>query len=119
MKRLFSFVLLVVVSSLICGCATMPPSPTTTAGIPLQEICKKYNVQWQFDSVTQVVLLDYKDNKAKALIGSPIVLIGQQKITLGSPLLRINSTIYVPSDFESKIIGPFGGIFLPSRSVRL
>lgn len=93
---------------LISGCATLTPPPTTTAGIPLQDICKKYNVQWQFDSVTQVILLEYKDHKAKALLGSSVVLIGQQKITLSAPLRRINSSIYVPSDFESKIIGTFG-----------
>jgi N-acetylmuramoyl-L-alanine amidase len=107
MKKFLSFILLIL-SLALGGCATLTPPPTTTAGIPLQEICQKYNVQWQFDSVTQVVLLEYKDRKAKALIGSAVVLIGQQKITLESPLRRVNSKIYVPSDFESKVVGTFG-----------
>lgn len=92
------------------GCATQPLVPTLPLGIPLQEICRQYNIQWQFDSVTQVVILSYKDRNAKALVGSPTVLIGQQKVTLSAPLRRQNSTIFVPGDFESKVIGPFGAV---------
>lgn len=92
------------------GCATLPPSPPLTPGIPLQDICRQYNIQWQFDSVTQVIILSYKDHNAKALVGSLTVLIGQQKVALSAPLRRQNSTIFVPPDFESKVIGPFGAV---------
>ena len=101
--------LLVFVVILIGGCATVPPvtvAPTTS----LEDVCKRYNIQWQFDSVTQVVLLEFKDHKAKALVGSSVVLIGQQKVGLSGPLRRKNSTIYVPDDFESKVIGSFGAV---------
>ena len=108
--KLFIFSLAVV---LIGGCAGVKPIETNPMGSSLQDICKRYNIQWQFDSVTQVVLLDYKGHKAKALIGSPIVLIEHEKITLDAPLRRINSTIYVPEDFEDKVIGSFGAV--PSR----
>jgi N-acetylmuramoyl-L-alanine amidase len=36
------------------------------------------------------------------------VLIGKQQIILSAPLRRENSTIYVPEDFEAKILAPFG-----------
>ncbi len=105
----FRLFLLIMVVAFIGGCATVPPV-TPTADIPLEDVCKRYNIQWQFDNVTQVILLEYKDHKAKALVGSAVVLIGQSKITLSGPLRRKNSTILVPSDFESKVIGPFGAV---------
>jgi N-acetylmuramoyl-L-alanine amidase len=36
------------------------------------------------------------------------VLIGQQQIILSAPLRREHSTIYVPEDFEAKVLAPFG-----------
>jgi N-acetylmuramoyl-L-alanine amidase len=109
MKKFLHHFLVMVSVSLIYGCATLPPS-TTTSNVPLADLCKKYNIQWQFDNVTQVVLLDYKNSQAKALIGSSVVLIGEQKITLSGPVMRLNSSIYVPYDFETKVIGPAGAV---------
>ena len=110
MKLLFKFFAPLMVTVLIGGCAGVAPKPPVAMGIPLQDICKQYNIQWQFDSVTQVIILEYKNHKAKALVGSSVVLIGQEKTSLSAPLRRQNSTIYVPDDFESKVIGPFGAV---------
>ncbi len=108
MKIISRFFIGVFAVSLICGCHTLTPPGTIISGVSLQDICKKYNIQWQLDSVTQVVLLEYKNHKAKALIGSPVVLIGQEKIILEAPLRRVSSSIYVPDDFELKVIGTIG-----------
>jgi len=91
------------------GCGGRPTvMPTLPAGIPLAEVCNRYHVTWQWDGVTQVVLMQYKGNTSKALVGSSTVLIGQQQIILSSPLRREHSTIYVPEDFEAKVLAPFG-----------
>jgi N-acetylmuramoyl-L-alanine amidase len=91
------------------GCGGRPVMPPTVpVGIALQDVCDRYHVTWQWDGVTQVVMLEYKGNKAKALVGSPTVLLGKEQIILSSPLRRVNSTIYVPEDFESKVLAPFG-----------
>ncbi len=91
------------------GCAVRGPVvPAPVAGVPLSEICTKYNVSWQWDGVTQVVMMEYKGNKAKALVGSKTVLVGKEKIMLNLPLVRLNSVIYVPDDFETKVFAPFG-----------
>ncbi len=100
---------------ILSGCATTPPvivKPPT--GIPLPVLCERYRVTWQFDGVTQVVLLEHQGAMAKALVGSPVVLVGKQKIILSAPLRRQQSTIYVPEDFEAMIMAPFG--ILPSTS---
>ena len=91
------------------GCGGRPVvMPTQSSGIPLQEVCDRYHVAWQWDGVTQVVMMEYKGNKSKALVGSSMVLIGKQQIILSAPLRREKSTIYVPEDFESKVLAPFG-----------
>ncbi len=103
------------------GCVHRGPSVTAVQmGQPLQEVCIRYNVDWTWDGVTQVVILEYKGNKAKALVGSDTVLVGKEKIKLSAPLRRSNSTIYVPEDFETKVITPFGapsGVSIPKMDV--
>ena len=91
------------------GCGGRPVLlPSLPMGIPLGDICERYHVTWQWDGVTQVVMMEYRGNKSKALVGSSMVLIGQKQITLSGPLRRENSTIYVPEDFEAKVLAPFG-----------
>src|ERR1700733_6215714 len=83
------------------GCAGRPVVvPNQPMGIPLQDVCDRYHVTWQWDGVTQVVIMEYRGNNAKALVGSSTVLIGQKQVVLSAPLRRENSTIYVPEDFE-------------------
>ena len=91
------------------GCGGRPVvQPTLPMGIPLQDVCDRYHVTWQWDGVTQVVLMEYRGNKSRALVGSSTVLIGEKQIILSAPLRRENSTIYVPEDFEAKVLAPFG-----------
>src|SRR5665213_2288473 len=91
------------------GCGGRPVVlPTPLVGIPLQEVCDRYHVTWQWDGVTQVVMMEYRGNISKALVGSSTVLIEQKQIILSAPLRRENSTIYVPEDFEAKVLAPFG-----------
>jgi len=91
------------------GCGGRPAVlPTPPVGIPLQDVCGRYHVNWQWDGVTQVVMMEYRGNISRALVGSSTVLIGQRPIILSSPLRREHSTIYVPEDFEAKVLAPFG-----------
>ncbi len=91
------------------GCAAPRPSlPPPVTGIALNDVCNRYNVTWQWDGVTQVVILEYKGSKAKALVGSNLVMFGKERIQLSVPVKRVNSTIYVPEDFESKVLERFG-----------
>ena len=98
------------------GCGVRPVVlPTSSMGVPLQDICNRYHVTWQWDGVTQVVMMEYKGGISKALVGSSTVLIGKHQIILSAPLRRENSTIYVPEDFEAKVLAPFG---VPIKGLR-
>ncbi len=98
------------------GCGGRPVVlPTPPMGIPLQDVCDRYHVTWQWDGVTQVVMMEYRGSISRALVGSSMVLIGKQKIILSAPLRREHSTIYVPEDFEAKVLAPFG---VPIKGLR-
>src|SRR5580698_8578178 len=106
---IFRFLIYFLLVLTLPGCGGKPAViPTPPMGIPLQDVCDRYHVTWQWDGVTQVVLMEYKGNVSKALVGSSTVLIGQKQIVLSAPLRRENSIIYVPEDFEAKVLAPFG-----------
>ena len=93
------------------GCAGgPPPTPPSQLGIDLNELCNQYHVTWSWDGVTQVVLLEFRGNKAKALVGSNVVMVNKGRVDLNLPLRRVNSSIYVPDDFENRVLIPLGAV---------
>lgn len=110
-KHALKLCLVTVLVLFLHGCAGTPtPPPPPPLGIDLNEICNQYHVSWQWDGVTQVVMLEFQGNKAKALVGSRVVMVNRDRVSLSAPLRRINSSIYVPDDFESKVLVPLGVI---------
>ncbi len=88
------------------GCATLPkqPSISSTQEMYLKDICQQNNIRWEWDQVSQVVTLKYRNAKAQALIGSELVLIGADRIFLSSPMRRVRSAVIVPKDFKGKVV---------------
>ncbi|MDE1921335.1 MAG: N-acetylmuramoyl-L-alanine amidase [Candidatus Omnitrophica bacterium] len=106
MPRLLAFILVVLALN---GCAGGPViAPTAPMGVPLPDLCQRYHVSWQWDPIAQEVMMEYKGNKSMAMVGSSTVIVGQKQIVLSAPLTRVNSTIYVPEDFEAKVLAPYG-----------
>ncbi len=94
--------LICIVLVMMSGCARV--QPVTEQEEDLQVLCDRNTVEWQLDSVSQVVTLRKGSNHAKALVGSDVVVIGDQKITLSAPLRRVKGVIVVPMDFKRKVI---------------
>lgn len=88
------------------GCATVSVQPviSTHKEITLKDICAQNNVYWQWDYVSQVATLEYKGVTAKVLVGSTLVLVGKDRVTLSAPVRMTQSTVVVPLDFQSKVI---------------
>ena len=88
------------------SCATVQKKPgIVTAKEPsLKDICARNGISWQWDHVSQVATLRYKGAKAKVLVGSDIVLIGNDRITLSMPVRTVRSAVRVPADFQTKVI---------------
>lgn len=113
LSKWIKFLVVIVAVITLHGCAGTPsPMPPVSMGIDLNEICNKYHITWQWDGVTQVVLLEYQGNKAKALVGSKLVMVNKERVYLDAPLRRINSSIYVPEDFERKVLVPLGAVLV-------
>ena len=97
----------------IAGCAPLPPKPTEEEA-DLQELCARYDIQWQWDSVSQVVTLSKGSSKARALMGSPVAVLDNENILLSQPLRRERGMIIVPLDFKRKVIEPLSREAYPS-----
>lgn len=89
------------------GCATVSVQPKVEAiekGILLTDICRENNIQWQWDSTSQVITLTKGSSVVKALAESDIVLFNDEEIFLSASLEFRNSNVYIPMDFKTKII---------------
>lgn len=90
-----------VLALVLTGCRTVPVSPSAAT---LSELCEQYGLAWQLDSVSQVVTLRRGSKEAKALIGSEVVLLDNERIYLSEPVNLVRGGVLVPADFEEKIL---------------
>ncbi len=85
------------------GCASTPV-PVSSKEADLQDLCSRHNIQWHLDSINQVVTLSRANVSAKILLGSSLVIVDNEQVTLSSPVVRKGGTVIVPSDFQLKVI---------------
>ena len=102
MKRLRWSITLWLVSVLVTGCATVPRKGTQD--VALRDLCEHYGLTWYWDNISQTVTISYGQKTAKALIGSEVVVIGQDDIILSAPVQRDRDRVMVPLDFKAKVI---------------
>lgn len=105
MKRsIKSFFILfnIIFLTLLAGCATVP-QPLPTGAVELKELCERLNIQWMWDSVSQVVTLRKGDREARAMVGSAVVIVEGDKIALSAAVTRTQNMIVVPPDFETLV----------------
>ncbi|MFA5261354.1 MAG: stalk domain-containing protein [Candidatus Omnitrophota bacterium] len=87
---------------LLSGCVTVRTPSEQAAS--LKTLCEQNGVNWYWDSVSQAVTVSRGALSARAMVGSEIVVIDQQKILLSEPLKRQRGRIQVPADFYRKVI---------------
>ncbi len=90
----------------VTGCATVPRD-SAVKEVALQELCDRYQLPLQWDTVSQVVTLSDGQVKARILVGSDVVVFQEERINLSSPVRRSKNMILVPADFEEKILKRF------------
>ena len=88
------------------GCTTVPKKlpVLTEKEAYLKDISDRNNISWEWDQVAQVVTLKYRGENAKVLIGSDLVLIGSERITLSASTRTAKSAVIVPIDFQPKVV---------------
>jgi N-acetylmuramoyl-L-alanine amidase len=103
----YKYIVVLCLVFMMSGCATQMPI-TKVAKVAesyrLMDICQKYNIIWQWDSVTQVIYLSREEKEAQAMVGSGLVIIDNQRIMLSRPIIMQQSEVIVPSDFYPKVI---------------
>lgn len=105
---------------LLAGCATAPRPPSDEA-LYLKELAGRSRVQWQLDTVTQVITLRRGSVTARALVGSDIVIIQGERIQLSSPIERDRDGIVVPPDFRTRVLARLvkTAVVLPEKKYRI
>jgi N-acetylmuramoyl-L-alanine amidase len=105
-KKIRNYVLVAFVVFAAGGCATVSEQPIAISPREayLKEICAANDINWQWDSVSQVATLLHRGARADVLVGSDIVLLGKERIKLSSPVRTVRSAVIVPADFQSKVI---------------
>lgn len=91
----------------LAGCATVPPSTRQSRieqPVLLQDICRQNDIEWHLDSTGQVVTLQGYLKIARAMIGSNIVMVDSEQVTLSSPLKREKNDVFVSPDFKRLVI---------------
>ncbi len=98
--------LILTLSLLIAGCTTVSTQKDVVSktDVSLKSLCEANRINWNWDGVTQVITLQMNGIQAKGLVGSEVILLGQEKIVLSRPIRFERSTIFVPSDFKEKVI---------------
>ncbi len=93
---------------LVSGCATTKPEIGMPVpgkeGFVLKTLCELQGIDWQWDTISQVVVLKGNGREAKALVGSDVVLIGDERILLSAPVAIENSAVTVPADFKRMVM---------------
>lgn len=98
MRKGFIFVLV------FCyGCATAP-SHRPQEKISLKQLCDQNHISWQWDSLSELVILKLNDTQAYLLMDTPAVLLEDELIALSGPIEIRKSVIVVPPDFQRKVI---------------
>ncbi len=98
----------------LAGCATIPKgAPPLPSQETLQELCTRYNIDCRWDGISQTVEMRYAGKKIRALIGSNIVLVDNNRLVLSDALRRRilrrqRGAIVLPADFEQVVIGSSG-----------
>ncbi len=100
------FYLFIIFSLFLSGCATTPYRGVQRNDIILKDLCISYGFDCTMDSVTQVIKLKRKHFEIRGLIGSNIVIVKDKDIRLSKPIRISSAIVYVPFDFETKVIRP-------------
>ncbi len=101
LTRFRVFILLLVFSWVGCAAPSVRP-PLEEAS--LKTLCELHDIEWRSDNVGQVITLDKQGLLAKVMVGSSVVMVNNQKVTLSSPVRRSKDKILVPPDFKQKVI---------------
>lgn len=100
----YTILFLVTCTILGQGCATIPSPREGRGELPLAHLCEQEDIHWQWDSLLHMLTLRFDQEEARFFPGSNAVAIQDEIIYLTKPSRIEGSRIFVPADFQKKII---------------
>lgn len=89
------------------GCATVPQRReafTSRDFINIEEFCKKYGAQYNFDTVDDIVTISSKSREAKLLLNAPLVSLNGNVFGLAKAVTYSAGVIYIPAEIEKLFV---------------
>lgn len=96
---------------LLGGCVTVPtgqkgfPYPTVSVRdkpyFVLRTMCEAEHLSWDYDPLSQVVILRKDAREVRLMVDADIALVGGEVKKMSGPLVIEDSTIYAPIDFRT------------------
>ena len=115
-------------SLFLTGCETVPvketqvqlPGPTFTINNlqykPLVSICQYYNIQWEWDTISNEATLKRSDTIIKLAANSDIALVNGRPEKLDGSVVFFENGLAVPQTFATKVLNrAFGQTYIPPR----
>jgi len=91
----------------LAGCATTSKyggfTPNPSDYISVGDFCKKHNLQYDFDTLDDVVKIFSKEDDIRLILNSNVVYFNGSTFSLSIPPQYSNGKIFVPRDLEKKI----------------
>lgn len=89
----------------VAGCATLPKPALPLGGVrPVMELCRQYALDCRWDAMAETIMMDHRGTPIKAMIGSDLVMVGNESVKLSVPLLYRKGVVFVPADFEQRVL---------------
>jgi len=104
MKVLRNLVMVMSLAGLVflSGCISVPPAVQGRQS--LSAVCRQAGADLVFDPVVLSAKVARNGQTAHLLVGSNVVMIGQERIFLNAPVVRERGELYVPDDFKEKVL---------------
>jgi len=121
LRRLFLFGM-VAAAGLLAGCAAGPRGATfgyetIVAGgeryLSLVALCEREGLAWDFDPLSQIVLVRNEETQARFLIGSRKVVVDDAVRDLAAPVIMRESVVWAPLEVRAIFVAPAAGVPAP------
>lgn len=85
--------------------------------LPLIDICKKENIDWDYDDISRAVTLTKENTVIKLMVDSPVALVEGKAEDLKQPVRLSQGIIVVPYSFKSAVLPRISKIKPPQELV--
>lgn len=119
MKIFFTFILIIFLAS----CATVPEKrislPVSKANyISIEDFCKKYNFEYDFDTIDDLLRLHSQSSELKILLNSRVGTLNGSFFYLNTPVVYSKGIIHIPRQLDDFISSGKSVAFRPTFKIR-